>query len=121
MLSDMHATGIGDPFQRFATDRKLEGTDIPWSKQVAPNIVAPSVSAWTHVAEHWDECSLDSWVTLDGERAHCQSASVQRVLDAAGDGRRCSGSSPRRYATPVRERHGGVPYNVVKLGSGITN
>lgn len=58
------------------TDRKLEGTDIPWSKQVTPNIIAPTLWAWSDVQAHWDECTLDSWVTVDGERTHYQSASV---------------------------------------------
>lgn len=58
------------------TDRKLEGADIPWSKQVAPNIVAPVVWAWGDVVEHWDECTLDSFVTKDGVRSHYQHASV---------------------------------------------
>ncbi len=58
------------------TDRKLEATDIPWSKQVTPNVVAPTIWRWEEVADHWDECMLDSWVTKDGKRTHYQHASV---------------------------------------------
>jgi len=47
------------------TDRKLEATDIPWGKQVAPNIVAPTLWRWADVADHWDEVQMESYV--DGE------------------------------------------------------
>jgi hypothetical protein len=47
------------------TDRKLEQTDIPWSKQVAPNVLAPTVWRWEDVAGHWDRVQLESYV--DGE------------------------------------------------------
>jgi len=129
------------------TDRKPEGTDIPRSKQVAPNIVAPSVSAWTDVAEHWDECSLDSWVTLDGERTHYQSASVSEFWTppemVAGVQGRVPDDTPRLFVSgtvvslghsliygdtwelalhdPVLNRTISHTYNVVVLGSGVTN
>jgi len=44
------------------TDRELEKTDIPWSKQVAPNVIAPTVWPWVDVADHWDEVQLESYV-----------------------------------------------------------
>lgn len=47
------------------TDRALEATDIPWGKQVAPNVLAPTVWRWSDVADHWDEVLLESYV--DGE------------------------------------------------------
>lgn len=58
------------------TDRKLEAIDIPCSKQVAPNIVAPNLWRWEDLADHWDECTLDSWVTKNGTRSHYQHAST---------------------------------------------
>jgi len=58
------------------TDRKLEAVDIPWSKQVAPNVVAPTIWRWSDVSDHWDECTLDSWVREDGVHTHYQHASV---------------------------------------------
>ncbi len=44
------------------TDRKLEQTDIPWGKQVAPNVLGPTVWRWADVADHWDEVQLESYV-----------------------------------------------------------
>lgn len=58
------------------TDRALEAIDIPWSKQVAPNVIAPTVWPWDEVADHWDRCSMASWVVDGGERVKYQEASV---------------------------------------------
>jgi len=44
------------------TDRELEKTDIPWSKQVAPNIVASTVWPWTDVKDHWEQVQMESYV-----------------------------------------------------------
>lgn len=44
------------------TDRKLETVDIPWSKQVAPNVLAPTFWRWSDVQDHWDEVRLESYV-----------------------------------------------------------
>ena len=58
------------------TDRDLERQNIPWSKQVAPNIVAPAVWRWSEIEAHWDECTLESFVWNQGERIPYQRASV---------------------------------------------
>lgn len=58
------------------TDRSLETIDIPWAKQVAPNVVAPDLWRWTDVQGHWDQVRMDCWVVDGGERVHYQSASV---------------------------------------------
>ncbi|HEX5201056.1 DUF2848 family protein [Paractinoplanes rhizophilus] len=44
------------------TDRKLEQTDVPWSKQAAPNVLAPTLWRWADVRDHWDEVQLESYV-----------------------------------------------------------
>lgn len=44
------------------TDRWLERTSIPWSKNVSPNVVAPELWRWQDVADHWDECVMSSHV-----------------------------------------------------------
>lgn len=44
------------------TDRALEATDIPWGKQVAPNIMAPTLWRWEEVKDHWDEVLLESTI-----------------------------------------------------------
>jgi hypothetical protein len=43
-------------------DRALEATDIPWGKQVAPNVIAPTLWRWADVEDHWDRVSLESYV-----------------------------------------------------------
>jgi hypothetical protein len=58
------------------TDRSLEGIDIPWAKQVTPNVFSPSVWRWTDVKDHWDQITIESWVVDKGERVKYQEASV---------------------------------------------
>jgi hypothetical protein len=58
------------------TDRKLEAIDIPWGKQVAPNVMAPHVWRWEDVRDHWDEVTLESRVVDDGREVLYQRASV---------------------------------------------
>lgn len=74
------------------TDRQLEAIDIPWSKQVAPNVVAPTLWPWAEVAAHWDDVTMDSWVVDEGERVHYQHASVDEFW------------TPREMADAVRPR-----------------
>lgn len=72
------------------TDRELEATDIPWSKQAAPNVIAPTLWRWTDVADHWNQVELSSHVAEEegGERVLYQKASVaefwtpQEMLDS---------------------------------------
>lgn len=58
------------------TDRSLEGHDIPWAKQVTPNIFAPQVWRWEDVKDHWDQITMESWVVDQGEEVKYQEASV---------------------------------------------
>jgi 4-hydroxyphenylacetate 3-monooxygenase len=58
------------------TDRELEAINIPWSKQVAPNVLAPMVWDWKEVAPHWDEVLLESYVSDEGGRKLFQQAGV---------------------------------------------
>lgn len=41
------------------TDRSLEAIDIPWAKQVTPDVVAPAVWRWEDVADHWDDVTME--------------------------------------------------------------
>lgn len=56
------------------TDRTLEATDIPWSKQVCANVLAPVVWPWADVRGHWDEVLLQSDVTVEGRAIPYQRA-----------------------------------------------
>jgi len=58
------------------TDRALECVDIPWSKQVAPNVIAPTLWKWDDVVDHWDDVLMESWVVDAGERVKYQEAGV---------------------------------------------
>jgi len=58
------------------TDRALECIDIPWSKQVAPNVIAPTLWRWDEVADHWDDVLMESWVVDGGVRMKYQEANV---------------------------------------------
>lgn len=58
------------------TDRSLEAVDIPWSKQVCPNVLAPSVWPLEQVEDHWDEIYLESEVGVNGEFQLYQRAPV---------------------------------------------
>lgn len=58
------------------TDRDLEAINIPWSKQVAPNVLAPTVWDWKEVAPHWNEVLLESYVSEAGNRKLFQQAGV---------------------------------------------
>ena len=58
------------------TDRELEATDIIWSKQVCPNVVAPTVWPLADVEDHWDNIIIESVVEENGERTLYQRASV---------------------------------------------
>jgi 4-hydroxyphenylacetate 3-monooxygenase len=44
------------------TDRALERTSIPWSKQACPNVLAPVLWPLDEIRDHWDDCVLRSWV-----------------------------------------------------------
>lgn len=71
-LGDQVFVGVGSDH----TDRALESIDIPWSKQVAPNVLAPTVWRWTDVQDHWDEVQLESYVLEGEERKLYQRAGV---------------------------------------------
>ena len=47
------------------TDRDLERFSIVYSKQACPNVLAPTLWRLSEIADHWDQCVLESWV--DGE------------------------------------------------------
>lgn len=72
VLGDDVYVGVGSDH----TDRALEAVDIPWSKQVTPNVLAPVVWRWQDVAEHWDSVLMESFVREHGTRKLFQKAGV---------------------------------------------
>lgn len=61
IVADELLIGVGSDH----TDRDLERTSIAWSKQVAPNVLAPHLWRWADVRDHWSQCRLRSEV--DGQ------------------------------------------------------
>ena len=62
LLADQLYVGVGSDH----TDRALEKTSIPWSKQVTPNVLAPVMWPFEAMRARWDDCVMRSWV--DGRK-----------------------------------------------------
>lgn len=58
VVADQLYVGVGSDH----TDRILEKTSIPWSKQVCSNVLAPTLWPFEEVRGHWDDCILRSAV-----------------------------------------------------------
>jgi len=65
------------------TDRLLEETDIPRSKQICPNIMCSTVWPLEDVVKHWDEFTFDSQVVKDGETIPNQDGKLATIMDPA--------------------------------------
>ncbi|MEN8243702.1 MAG: DUF2848 family protein [Thermodesulfobacteriota bacterium] len=65
------------------TDRLLEETDIPRSKQICPNVMCPSVWLLSDVEPHWDELTFDSQVVNAGETVPNQDGRLATILNPA--------------------------------------
>ena len=61
------------------TERDLERASIVWSKQVCPNILAPTLWEFDEIADHWDRCVMRS--SVDGRPY--QDVSVSAFLSPA--------------------------------------
>ena len=60
VVSDRLYVGVGSDH----TDRDLERASIVWSKQINPNVLAPTLWDFEEIADHWDQCVMRS--TVDG-------------------------------------------------------
>lgn len=58
VMTDRLYVGVGSDH----TDRDLERGSIVWSKQVNPNILAPTLWDYEEIAAHWDDCIMRSRV-----------------------------------------------------------
>ena len=65
------------------TDRLLEETDIPRSKQICPNVMCSTVWPLKDVEQHWDELTFDSQVVKDGETIANQDGRLATILNPA--------------------------------------
>ena len=66
------------------TDRHLEESDIPRSKQIAPNLISRNVWPLAEVEDHWDSLELSSKVVKDGEEILYQQGLLELILDPRG-------------------------------------
>lgn len=58
LVADQLYVGVGSDH----TDRALEKTSIPWSKQATPNVLAPVMWPFEAMRARWDDCVMRSWV-----------------------------------------------------------
>ncbi len=63
------------------TDREVESTSIPVSKQMCPKPVAPLVWRFSEVADHWDALHIRSWVEEQGTDVPYQDGGIAAMLD----------------------------------------
>ena len=89
VVSDRLYVGVGSDH----TDRDLERASIVWSKQINPNVLAPTLWDYEEIADHWDACVMRS--TVDGRPY--QDVSVSAFL------------SPPDILRILRERVPGMP------------
>ena len=66
------------------TDRHLEETDIPRSKQICPNVMSSTIWPLDEVAGQWDELVLSAHVTSGGDRIRYQEGRLGVLLNPAG-------------------------------------
>jgi hypothetical protein len=66
------------------TDRHLEESDIPRSKQICPNVLGLAVWPLSEVADHWDDLEIESKVLKHGEEMLYQKGCLELILDPKG-------------------------------------
>jgi len=62
------------------TDRRLERTNVQWSKQCCAKILAPTAWCLDEVRRHWDDLVLRSWVDDEGQWRLYQEGSLAQLL-----------------------------------------
>ena len=62
------------------TDRHLEESDIPRSKQICPNIMTKTVWSMEEVADHWDNLLIRSTVVKEGKDVTYQEGRLASIM-----------------------------------------
>ncbi|MBW3098160.1 DUF2848 domain-containing protein [Pseudohoeflea coraliihabitans] len=62
------------------TDRKVEAYGVTVSKQICDKPVSSVFWPWDEVADHWDDLTIASFATIDGETVPYQEGSVAGLL-----------------------------------------
>jgi hypothetical protein len=63
------------------TDRHLEETDIPRSKQICPNVISRTVWPLSEALPHWDDLEIESRMIKDGKEILYQKGHLGLILD----------------------------------------
>ena len=92
------------------TDRELEVSSVPKSKQVCPKPVSRELWDYAEVRDHWDSLQLLSWQRGAGEEYPYQNGGLaelipaERVMDELRErtDRACDRPHTRRRAFPLR-------------------
>ena len=63
------------------TDRHLEESDIPRSKQICPNIISRAVWKLSEIEDHWDDLILKSSAIKDGQEIPYQEGRLELIMD----------------------------------------
>jgi len=66
------------------TDRHLEETDIPRSKQICPNVIGRTVWPLNEVEDHWDDLEIRSKAIKDGNEILYQEGRLGLILEPKG-------------------------------------
>jgi hypothetical protein len=61
------------------TDRKAEASGIALSKQLCGKPVGTRLWSYADVEGHWDQLSIRSWATIDGERVIYQDSPISEL------------------------------------------
>ena len=62
------------------TDRALETTSVPLSKQMCAKVVAPTLWRFDDLAPHWDTIELRAWAHRGGNRELYQDGTLASIL-----------------------------------------
>lgn len=62
------------------TDRELEAQSVPKAKQICAKPICPMLWDYEEVKDHWDDISLNSWQTVDGEEVPYQQGKLADIL-----------------------------------------
>lgn len=65
------------------TDRLLEETDIPRSKQICPNVLCPVVWPLAEVEAHWDKLNIKADVVAGGREIAYQEGKLELLMNPA--------------------------------------
>ena len=62
------------------TDRHLEESDIPRSKQICPNIMTKTVWSMDEISDHWDDLLIRSTVVKEGKEILYQEGRLGSIM-----------------------------------------